>query len=149
MIERRTLAVWGYGAAALLGAVPLMVLPFLIFGPARSGGEVDGARILVATSCATAGLAWGLTFAGLSYRRSDEFNRAASRHAWHWGGLFGLAASMPLAVFIGLGGLHWAVPAITAGRTLGHAFAYGYGLAVFAQFAGAVAALAWWKLSRR
>ena len=90
-----------------------------------------------------------MVFAVRIYRSHDEFWRKGETVAWHWGGLMGLMASVPVFAFIGLGGLHWLNPASPVGPELARAFRLGYMLPLMMQVTGAVAVGLWWRWSKR
>lgn len=142
-MDRRTATIWTYGAVGLAGGIGLMVLPMAL--PGVSGP----ARILTWTATSALSVVWGFGLAWLLYRKGDEFEREASKFAWHWGGTAGLAISAPIYVFVMLGGLHWLDPNRPMGRDLARAFGEGYGLAIVAQLLGFLAAYAWWKAAKR
>ena len=145
MIQRRTVEVWKYAGIGMLGGMAICYLPFLIaFGPGFSG-----ARVLAWTASSSAAMVWVFVYARLAFKRHDEFGREASKFAWYWGGTAGLAASMPLYVFIVLGGLHWIDPSRPVRVDLARAFVMGFGLPVLAQLAGFLAVLMWWRLAKR
>jgi hypothetical protein len=145
MIDRFNLRVWRYTALAVAGAVPLWIAPMLLLNRFAPGGT----RIVAATVCCIAFVAWGFVFASLGFRRADEFMRERSKAAWYWGGLLGIAATAPVYVFIAMGGLHWLNPASPVGPDLFRAFVMGYSLPIVAQLLGYFAVYAWWKATRR
>jgi hypothetical protein len=61
-----------------------------------------------------------------------------------------LAASLPLYVFVTLGGLRWLDPALPKGD-YSHVIAFtgGYILAVVVQVVGVVAGIIWWQAAKR
>ena len=146
--ERRTLMRWVYGALGIVGAAAIAVAPRL-FAPGRHVAP-DPVWIVTVTIAATLAMAWAIAFAVLAFRRLDEFQQTASKFAWYWGGSIGIAISLPIYVFVLLGGLHWLDPArFHLGADLAVAFRLGYGLAVASIGIGFLAALAFWRLTRR
>ena len=147
-MERRTLTIWGYKAAAIVGGTLLVFVPTQLIG-GRLHGDTDVTNIVVATIAAAAAMGWTFYFARRADHRADEFMRARSKTSWYLGGGIGVAASLPIFAFIALGGLHWLDPAIPAGRPLALAFSYGYLLPVVMQLIGYFVAYAWWTQARR
>jgi hypothetical protein len=145
---RRALMRWVYVALGIVGATAIIVAPRL-FAPGRHAPP-DPAWIVTVTIAATVGIAWAMAFAVLAFRRLDEFQQAASKFAWYWGGSIGIGVSLPIYVFVLLGGLHWLDPSrFHLGADLALAFRLGYGLAMSSVGIGFFAALAFWRLTRR
>jgi hypothetical protein len=134
-----------YGVA-ILGLVALLTASMLWL---RQGDPGPSQRILGMTLVSLLAATWAVMFAVRLFRRQDEFGRAGSRFAWYWGGAFGLLATLPAYVFIGMGGLHWLNPQIPAGPELFRAFQLGYGLAVGGLAAGMMVAGGIWWLRHR
>ena len=149
MLEKRTVRLWTYAAVGLAGALALEGLPFLLFGHAKPRPFPSPEHILQLTIVMTLAVAWGVGFAILYFRNSDEFIQEGSRAAWYWGGIMGIAASVPVFVFVEAGGLHWLWPSSPVGPELARAFAMGYALPVVTQLAGFFIVAAWWQLSKR
>jgi hypothetical protein len=148
MPDRRSLARWGYMGAGVVGAAVIVYLPLLAWPHRR--GPPDPTWIVVVTVAAALAMAWVAGFAVLAFHRLDEFQRAASKFAWYWGGSLGLAVSAPIYLFILLGGLHWLDPAhFHLGAELAVAFRLGYGLAVVSIMLGFIVALGVWRITRR
>jgi len=148
MLERRQLITWAYVLAGVLGAWIIAAAPLIALG--RPGPVPTPTHIVVATLAAMAAIIWAVVFATLVFRRLDEFQQAASKFAWYWGGSIGLAASLPVYAFIAAGGLHWLDPAnFHLGGNLLRAFVIGYGLPVIFQLAGFLAARGWWQVAKR
>ena len=149
MPAKRNVRLWTYAVAGLGGALALECLPFLLFGHATPPPFPSAARILQLTIVMTLAVAWGVAFAILYFRNSDEFTQEGSRVAWYWGGVMGIAASAPVFTFVEAGGLHWLWPSTPVGPELARAFAMGYALPVVTQLAGFFIVAAWWQLSKR
>ena len=149
MFDQRNLRLWGFTAIGLVGGIVLAVAPILMLGRHINQSPVDPTRIVVITLAATLAIAWGALFATFGFRSADEFVREGSRVAWYWGGLLGLAASLPVYAFIAIGGLHWLWPASPLGAELYRAFTMGYLLPVITQAVGVLIASTWWRLSKR
>jgi hypothetical protein len=149
MIEARTLRIWRLGAIALVGGVALIWAPSLLPGLEGPDGVPSGLGVLVRTAATLLALVWTVTFALQAFRQADEFRRSAATFAWHWGSLAGLLLSVPVTVFVSLGGLHRIDPAITIDHAVGRIFAYGYALALASQLVGYFALLAWWRGTKR
>ena len=91
---------------------------------------------------------WGFWMAR-SFRAKDEYLRHVERASWFLGGLAGLMASVPIYVFIGLGGLHWLNPQTPVGPEASRAFALGYMLPMMMQVVGVLVVALWMRLHRR
>jgi hypothetical protein len=125
----------------------IVLAPLLI---AHRRGGSDPTWIVTVSLAVALAMAWAVAFAALAFNRLDEYQRAASKFAWYWGGSIGLAVSAPVYAFIGLGGLHWLDPArFHLGPELGFAFRLGYGLAAGSIALGFLVALAFWRVTRR
>jgi hypothetical protein len=146
-MERRTLTIWGYRAAAIVGGTLLVFLPTQLIG-GRVQGEPDVTSIVVATIAAAIAMGWTLYFARRADHRGDEFMRARSKTSWYLGSSVGVALSLPVFAFVALGGLHWIDPSIPTGRPLALAFSYGYLLPVVMQLLGYFVAYAWWTRAK-
>jgi putative transcriptional regulator len=109
MPDQRALSRYGYMAAAVFGAWAIILAP-RFFAP-HLRGPPSPTWIVILSAATALAIAWALVFATLAFRRMDEFQQTASKFAWYWGGSIGLAASLPLFVFVYLGGLHWLDPA--------------------------------------
>jgi hypothetical protein len=148
MFERRQLITWSYAIAGWVGGWililgPLMALRRHLIGPSAPASMLMAGAAIV-------GIAWAFACAWLMFRRLDEFQQTASKFAWYWGGVMGLAVSLPIYMFVILGGLHLAWPvAYRWGLAPAHAFALGYGLPVVLQLLGFFAARVWWRLSKQ
>ena len=94
-------------------------------------------------------MAWNVVFAWLAFRAQDEFVQTASKFAWYWGGLMGLAVTLPIFAFIAWGGLHWLAPSIPVGTGLMRAMLLGYMLPVGGQLIGFLVVRAWWSATKR
>ena len=149
MVERRTVRVWTYAAAGIVGGTALFYLPILLFGHPAKHAFPDPARIVEIVVAAILAAAWGMAFAVLAFRNADEFKQEGSRVSWYWGSLIGIAGSVPIYAFILFGGLHWLWPSSPVGKELALAFASGYALPVIMQLMGFVVVSAWWQLSKR
>ncbi len=118
MVASRTLRSWGFIAVGAVGAVAVMFVPLSLFGPPHLPIYRDPTRLVVMSIMAAIAMAWNLVFAWLAFRAQDEFVQTASKFAWYWGGLIGLAVSMPIFAFIAWGGLHWLGPSVPVGAPL-------------------------------
>jgi hypothetical protein len=138
-------------AEVLVGSAGFAAIAFLLVTLMRGHGMglTGPGRILAGTFGVAVLVAWWVVFAVRIYRRQDEFGRTGEAVAWHWGGLMGLMASVPVFAFIGMGGLHWLNPASPVGPELARAFRLGYMLPLVMQVAGAVAVGLWWRWSKR
>ena len=143
MIERETRLWWRDALMAWIATGVIMGGGLLLRGAPPS------TRILGTTACAGLAIVWGFWFAIRILRRADEFHLEASKFAWHWGGLAGVAVSAPIYVFVAVDGLHWIDPSTPTSKALGVAFGMGYGLLLVAQLVGFVAVNIWWKATRR
>jgi hypothetical protein len=149
MVERRTVSGWAFVLAGWLGAIGLMVAVRLIFGPLRAG-EVGTARVLIPTLGIAVAIGWTFVMAVLAFRRLDEYQVAAGKFAWYWGGSAGLAVSAVAYGFIALGGLHWLDPAhFHLGRDLFRAFQIGYLVGVGFPVVGLLLVRLWWQVAKR
>jgi hypothetical protein len=147
MMDRRNLKSWIFAFVAVAGALPILFLPnLLLAGPQPLG---DQPVVFVKTVCTVAAIAWAAVFAVIGFRRAEEFSQERSKFAWYWGSMVGLVAGTPLLVFVGLGGLHWPSRPGSADTQLGHAFALGAGLVLFAQVLGFAVVSIWWRATRR
>jgi hypothetical protein len=158
MVERRALRIWGYAGAGAVGAwvitlVPWLVLgnpvPSVVLGNLTAKGFGDPVWIWSMTIAAVLAIVWAFVFAIRSFDAADEFVQQGKRVAWYWGGRLGLAASLPVAMFIGLGGLSWIWPGVPLNRELGEAFLRGYVLLAVMQLGGYLAVRLWWWASKR
>jgi len=140
--------IWREAAIGLGGGLLLIAAPLVLFGPAQPDLSA-GARILGWTGCIAAGVVWAMVFAVRVFAYADEYIRDRDKTAWLWGGLFGVAVSAPIYVFVMLGGLHWLDPARPASRALAQAFGEGYGLVIACQLAGYFAFAAWRRFAGR
>jgi hypothetical protein len=134
--------------AGMLGAIAI------IYGAKFVAPQAHGAPqptwIVTFTLASALAAAWAMVFATLAFRRLDEFQRAASKFAWYWGGTLGLVVSLPAYVFVYLGGLHWLDPAhFHLGAELAFAFRLGYGIAVVSLLLGFLVALGVWRITRQ
>jgi hypothetical protein len=147
-MDQRTRSVRTRTLVAMGGFVALAALVVVMFrtgGPGLSGPG----RILGGTAAITVLVVWWVVFATRIFKAQDEYMREAERFAWHWGGLMGLMASVPVWAFIGLGGLHWLNPASDVGPVASRAFTTGYMLPLMMQVIGAVSVGLWWRWGRR
>jgi hypothetical protein len=134
--------------AGVVGAVAILEASQLVAPYHR--GVFDPTRVVVLTIAAALAVVWSVPFTTLAFRRMDEFQRAASKFAWYWGGSLGLLASLPIFAFIYLGGLHWLDPTrFHLGAGLGFAFWLGYVLAAGSTGLGFLVALGVWRITRR
>lgn len=147
MFDRRMTEVWGYALAGWAGATVAALVSRALFGGASAVGT---SRVLIPTLAALAAAAWCYFMAVLAVRRVDEYQMAAGKFAWYWGGSLGIAVSLVAYTFIGMGGLHWLDPArFHLGQDFFSAFRLGYLLGVGVPFAGFVLARLYWALVKR
>lgn len=145
-LPRRSGRIWTYCAVGIGGAFLLMLLPFLLGSPDDLSPAV---RIVSYTLASALTAGWGFVFGTLLFRRYDEFRREGSKYAWYWGATGGLCLSLPIYVFIALGGLHWLDPGVPAGKAISRAFILGYSLPLACQMAGFGLVALWWRASKR
>lgn len=148
MVERRTLTVWKFILAAWVGAGVAMYAPQAVFGSYRDG--IGTAKVLIPTAAAAVAIAWAVWMGALAFRHVDEYQRAAGKFAFYWGGSIGIAASAVGYIFLAWGGLHWLDPAhFGLGKDLLRAFNIGYVLALGSLFGGFLVARLVWEVTRR
>ncbi len=148
MLNQRSLSRWGYAAAGLVGGWAIVFAPLVV--ARHQHGAPPPEWIVIITVAAALAMIWACLFATLAFRQLDEYQRAASKFAWYWGGSIGLAASLPVFMFIYMGGLHWLDPArFHLGAELAFAFRLGYGLAAVSVALGFFVALAVWRIAKR
>lgn len=149
MADRRSWRIWGYALVGWLGAVVVMAGSVLIFGPVRAG-DIGTARVLLPTMAAAVAVGWAFVMAALAFRRMDEYQIAAGKFAWYWGGTAGLSVSAVAYVFIALGGLHWLDPLhFHLGRDLFRGFYVGYLVGIGFPLLGFLAVRLWWQVAKR
>jgi hypothetical protein len=144
MPDRQTLKVASLYGVAFIGAIGLELIlqaPAHALGP---GGEL-GLIALVA--------AWGLWFAGMAWRRTDEAAREAHKFAAFWGTPFGFLALIlgfpAVAVLMFHVPLHPPAELFTAAREHWGLIMVGIVMAALAQVLGYLVAWAGWWLKRR
>ena len=149
MVDRRSWGIWKFAIAGWVGALVLMFGSQMVFG--RMGkADFGTARVLIPTLTVAVAIAWAFWMSVLAFRRLDEFQIAAGKFAWYWGGTIGVAVSVVGYTFIGLGGLHWLDPVHSPlGTELFRSFATGYLLGVGGPFAGFFVARLWWQAAKR
>jgi hypothetical protein len=155
MTDERQLRTWGYWAALIVGALGVAYAgPFLAYGPIGHGLGLSF-RVAAMTISSALAVGWAIGFAVLIYRNTDEFGQQASRFAWYWGCAFGLAAALPLYVFVVSGGL-----GLIEGVTVSHLtpaeararvaiFRMGFLIPVLTQMAGFAVVRTWWWAAKR
>jgi hypothetical protein len=149
-IKQRWLAIWVYALVAWVGAWLLAWLPNLLLAPYRVQRFTPLGWALLQSGLEVLVVAWSLPFVLLIWRRADEYMRERSKFAWYWGGTLGLMASVPVYMFILMGGLRWVWPALFHwGLAPAHALMIGFSVPVGIQFFGFIAAAVWWRLARR
>jgi hypothetical protein len=148
MPSTRSMSRWGYVAAGLLGGWAIALTP-IVAAPHKTGALTPG-WIVGCTVAAAVAIVWACVFATLAFRKLDEVERAASKFAWYWGGSIGFGASLPVFIFIYMGGLQWLDPAhFHHVPGLAVAFRLGYGLAVVSLMLGFFVGLAVWRIAKR
>lgn len=147
MVDRRMLEVWKYGVAALAGAVVVMGVSRALFaGPSAMGTS----QVMIPTLAALAAMGWCYFMAVLALKRVDEYQVAAGKFAWYWGGSLGVAVSLVVYTFIHMGGLHWLEPArFQLSPEVSAGFRMGYLVGVGFPFAGFLMARLYWGLAKR
>lgn len=150
MVERRGMSVRAYKLTGAFGAVAMMIAA-AVLGFAGPRGSVLGrpGPIVSLTIAFTVAVAWNIGFQFLAYLRSDEYIRERHKFSWLWGGLAGLVVSMPICIFVSLGGLHWIDPSIPLDRDQLLYFTRGYVLPVLSQAIGAGVAMALWTRAKQ
>jgi hypothetical protein len=94
-------------------------------------------------------MGWSFAFAWLTARQEDEYTLAGAKYAWFWGGLIGLACSVPALAFLAWGGLTLIDPAaFRPNREKADILILGYVLAIMFQLVGFALARAWWGMRR-
>lgn len=148
MSELRANRVRALTRVGLGGFVVLSLLVILLF---RFGGSALTGRgqIVAGTVAVTVLVLWWVVFAVRIYRAQDEFGQTGESVAWHWGGLIGLMASVPVFTFIGTGGLHWLDPSSAVGPEVARAFRLGYMVPLVMQIVGAMGVGLWWRWAKR
>jgi hypothetical protein len=136
MSDRRNAIALGYVAVGIVGGAGIICIPLFAMGWRSPYVVPSAARTVIESLAALPAMAWAVFFAVRAYLAWDEFQREKEKAAWYWGGAVGLAASAPLALFVGAGGLHWVDPAIPSGTHLARAFLIGYLLAVGPMMCG-------------
>ena len=149
MAERSGWATWKFALAGVGGAWILIFGAQAVFGRIRPA-DYGTVRVLIPTVETALAMTWAVAMATMAFRRLDEFQQAAGRFAWYWGGSLGLAVSAVGYIFIALGGLHWLDPQhFGLGRELFRAFQIGYVLGIGFPVAGFLVARLWWQATRR
>ena len=146
-MESRSLAIWREHLIGAAGTI-ILILPALVWAGMQGPG-IQGDRILIVTASVAVGTLWGFIFARRAFKRADEYQRERVKFAWHWGGMVGIMLSIPVYVFIGLGGLHWLDRSRPFGPEISVAFVSGYCLALFSQLLAFYAVAMWWRFAKR
>jgi hypothetical protein len=140
----QTLKVAGLYGVAAIGAIGLELA---LIGPAIRMGPPAQIALLVAVT------AWGLWFAGMAWRRTDEAAREAHKFAAFWGAPFALLALIlgfpAVAILVFHAELHPGAQLFTAARQHWGLIMAGVMLAGVAQAIGYVVAWAGWWLKHR
>jgi hypothetical protein len=142
MMDRRAIQSGALAAVGVVGAMPILFLPQIIFHGAPSPG--DSSFIAVTVACMVAGLVWAAWFAIASFRRAEEFVQERSKFAWYWGSLIGLLIAVPVFALIAMGGLPW----IANGSDATRAFKLGMVLPIATQVAGFIVMSVWWRATK-
>jgi hypothetical protein len=142
MLNRRAIQSGALATVGLVGAMPILFLPEMIFHGAPSRG--DSGFVAVTVACMVAGLAWAAWFAIASFRRAEEFVQERSKFAWYWGSLIGLLVAVPVFALIAMGGLPW----IASGSDATRAFKLGMVLPIASQVAGFIVMSVWWRATK-
>lgn len=98
--------------------------------------------------------AWLAVFSLLAWRRQDEFERAAQKFSWVFGGLFGLLASLaflPVATQPGVLGplMDWVANAVGAHDAATPAFLVGAIYIALGQLVGFLVCWVGWHIAKR
>lgn len=143
MPDMRTLKVQAYYVIAI---VPPIAALFAL----RPVFHAQGLAMLLAMAAC---VAWGLIFAGLAWRRTDETAQEAHKFAYFWGASFGMLALFLAAPFALAGVFHQPVfpppPRPGAAWTPTMLVMFGITLAALAQTIGYALVWAGWWLRRR
>lgn len=144
MPDRQTLKVAGLYGVAVIGAIGLELG---LLGPAIRLGPPAQVALLVAVT------AWGLWFAGLAWKRTDEAAREAHKFAAFWGMPFALLVlilGFPAVAILGFHvELHPGAQLFTAAREHWGLIMAGVLLSGVVQVLGYGLAWAGWWLKRR
>ncbi len=144
MIDGRTVKV---GALYAVGIVGALGLELGLLGPAIRLGPPAQVALLIAVT------AWGLWFAGMAWRRTDEAAREAHKFAAFWGmpfALLTLILALPAVAIIGFHvRLHPGAQLFTAPREHWGLIMAGVILAALVQVVGYALAWAGWWLKHR
>ena len=133
----------------LLGASALGLMLVAAVVPRHAPGKFEPSQILLITAWAATTIGLWIAFAMRVYQSMDEYNRHAEQVSWLWGGVIGLAASVPVFAFVGLGGLHWIWPSSPTGHDVARAFGIGYMIPTIMQAIGASVVGIWWRWGRK
>lgn len=141
-MNRRSLAITGYYAAAVFGSL-------VIYGGSaaiilrHATLETPSTAWLLAAAYSAA-MAWALGFVWLYWRRLDEAAREAQKFAWFVGSILAIVLTAPVMLLFRLGILplpHAAAPGVY--------FGLGWASLMVAQFFGfLIAWAAWWWAKR-
>ncbi|HEX2815257.1 MAG TPA: hypothetical protein VHN39_02615 [Phenylobacterium sp.] len=142
MLDRRSIQTYAFAAAGLIGAIPIMFLPRMMFS---NPAAADGAYWAATVACVAAAMAWALWFAIAAFRRAEEFAKERSKFAWYWGGLPGVAVAALLYTLIAGGG----VPGLLDHVAPLRAFGLGMASLLVVQFFGAIVMSVWWQVTKR
>lgn len=145
----RRLPFWAFAGLSMTGMLALLLGGGMAIRGAHGAGPPPLDEVLEITLLTAVVMAWGVWTSVACFRRMDEFHQAAGRFAWYWGGSVGLAASVILYTFVGLGGLHWILPAhFPPGKEAYEPFLLGYMTALLPILAGFLGVRLWWQASK-
>ncbi len=133
----------------LIGATAIGLMLVAAILPRRDPSQFEPSHVLSVTAWAAATIGLWIAFMMRIYQSMDEYNRHAEQVSWLWGGVIGLAASLPVFAFVALGGLHWIWPASPTGHDVARAFGLGYMIPTAMQAIGASVVGIWWRWGRK
>lgn len=142
MLDRRVIQTYAFAAVGVIGAIPIMFLPRMIFS---NPAAADGAYVVATVASLAIALAWAFWFAPAAFRRADEFVQERSKFAWCWGSLPGAAFAACLYAVMGVGGAPGLLDDVTPVRAFGLGMACLLGIQLFVAFVMS----AWWRATKR
>ncbi len=149
MIDRRVRDRWTYAVLAIVGAGLVMKVAKLLMGDSVQA-VIGTWRVLIPTGAALIALAWAFWMAVEALKRVDEFQIAAGKFAWYWGGSIGIGVSAVSFTFVRFGGLQWLAPdRFHLTPDFLDPLRLGYLLGTGFPFAGFLVARLVWSLTKR
>jgi len=147
MVSSRKLAIWGYGGAATVGALAIIVGAFALFGVNSVHHPSTAWRLTAAYGAA---IVWAVVFLALYWRRLDEAAKEAQKFAWFYGSLGATLLSAPVVVQVRLTGAEWLTGVLPHAMTSpGAMFTLGWMALFVAQGAGFCLVWAGWWWAKR